>query len=153
MVRASESPVSGEIASINISKEKGMKKTPVDEAIISENHGIEGDAHASLLSHRQVSLLSIASIKKMRATGLDVNPGDFAENITTMGTDLLSLSIGSKIGIGREAIGKVSQIGKECHTRCNIYHQAGDCVMLSEGIFVKILNGGRIKKGDELRVR
>lgn len=140
----------GRIVSINVSNKKGIRKTPVEEATVFENKGIAGDAHASSEWHRQVSLLSIDSIKKMQAMGLDVKPGDFAENITTEGIDLLSLPIGTRMKIGAEVIGEVSQIGKQCHSRCAIYHQAGDCVMPKEGIFIRIMKGGRIKVGDEI---
>jgi MOSC domain-containing protein YiiM len=142
----------GSIVSINISENKGERKTPVYEAVINENYGIVGDAHSSSEWHRQVSLLAIECIDKMRDLGLDVNPGDFAENITTKGLDLLAFPLGTKIGIGREVIGEVSQIGKECHTRCAIFYQAGDCVMPKEGIFVKVLKGGSIVAGDTIEV-
>lgn len=144
--------MAGRIVSINISEKKGMRKRPVDEAVINENSGIEGDAHASSQWHRQVSLLALESIKKMQAMGLDVKAGDFAENITTEGLDLLSLPIGTRMKMGKDVIGEVSQIGKECHTRCAIYYQAGDCVMPKEGIFIKVLKGGKIKVEDELSV-
>lgn len=142
----------GKIISVNISEKKGERKTPVHEAVINENYGIVGDAHSSPEWHRQVSLLAIESIDKMRAKGLDVNPGDFAENITTGGIDLLALPIGTKLEIGKEVIGEVSQIGKECHTRCQIYYQAGDCVMPKEGIFIRVLRGGTVKVGDAINV-
>ena len=142
----------GSIISINISDKKGIRKKPVDEVRISENFGIEGDAHASSDWHRQVSLLALESIQKMQAAGLKVKPGDFAENITTSGLDLLCLPIGTKMRIGSDVIGEVSQIGKVCHTRCAIYYQAGDCVMPKEGIFIKILKGGIVKKGDDIRI-
>src|SRR5512134_3278126 len=103
------------VISINISDKKGVRKKPVDEAIIRADYGIEGDAHSSSEWHRQVSLLALESIKKMQDMGLDVHPGDFAENITTEGMDLLSLPIGTRIRIGDAIIGEVSQIGKECH--------------------------------------
>jgi MOSC domain-containing protein YiiM len=144
--------MSSKIVSINISDKKGIRKKPVDEAVINENSGIQGDAHASSTWHRQVSLLAMESIKKMQSMGLDVQPGDFAENITTEGIDLLSLPIGTEISIGKEVVGEVSQLGKECHSRCAIYYQAGDCVMPKEGIFIKILKGGKIKKGDMIVV-
>jgi MOSC domain-containing protein YiiM len=140
------------IVSINISDRKGVRKKPVNEAVIRENYGIEEDAHASEKWHRQVSLLALESIEKMRQMGLEVGPGDFAENITTEGVDLPSLPIGTHISIGSEVEAEVSQIGKVCHSRCAIYHQAGDCVMPKEGIFIKILKGGRIRVGDEIRV-
>lgn len=139
----------GRVVSINISPKKGMRKKPIQEAEIITDTGIKGDAHASNKWHRQISLLAIESIKKMQEKGLNVNPGDFAENITTEGIDLLSLPIGSRMKIG-DVEAEVSQIGKECHTRCAIYYLAGDCVMPKEGIFVKVLKGGKIKKGDEI---
>lgn len=142
----------GRIVSINISDRKGIRKKPVDEVILKAGYGIEGDAHASSEWHRQVSLLAIESIKKMQSLGLDVRPGDFAENLTTEGIDLLSLPIGTRMTIGRDIEVEVSQIGKECHTRCAIYYQAGDCVMPKEGIFVKVLKGGKVRKGDEIVV-
>lgn len=144
--------MNGKIVSINTSEKKGVRKKEVPEVSLKENYGIEGDAHASEKWHRQVSLLAIESVKKMQDMGLDVGPGDFAENITTEGIDLPSLPIGTKMTIGDDAEAEVSQIGKECHTKCAIYHQAGDCVMPKEGIFVKVLKSGRIKKGDTIKV-
>ena len=123
---------------------------PAESVELRENHGIVGDAHAGEW-HRQVSLLATESIAKMRALGLDVDSGDFAENITTRGIDLVSLPIGARLTIG-EAVIEVTQIGKECHTRCNIYHQAGDCVMPKEGIFTRVLQGGRIRSGDVVEI-
>jgi MOSC domain-containing protein YiiM len=144
--------MSGKVISVNISSKKGVRKKPVDEIFVMTDYGIEGDAHASSEWHRQVSLLALESIRKMQEKGLDVKPGDFAENITTEGLDLVSLPLGTKMLIGAEIIGEVSQIGKECHTRCAIYYQAGDCVMPKEGIFIKVLKGGIIKKGDTIVV-
>ena len=144
--------MTGKIVSINISDSKGVRKKPVKEVIIRAEYGIEGDAHASSDWHRQVSLLAIESVRKMQALGLDVNPGDFAENITTEGIDLVSLPVGTRMAIGSEVVAEVSQIGKECHTRCAIYYQAGDCVMPKEGIFVRVLRGGKIEEGDIIRV-
>lgn len=144
--------VRGRIVSINISDKKGIRKRPIEEVIIKTGYGIEGDAHASSEWHRQVSLLAIESIRKMQSLGLDVKPGDFAENLTTEGIDLLSLPIGTRMAIGKEIEVEVSQIGKECHSRCAIYYQAGDCVMPKEGIFVRVLKGGRVRTGDEIVV-
>ncbi len=140
------------IVSVNISDKKGVRKKPVLEIVLLKDYGIEGDAHASSEWHRQVSLLAIESIKKMQALGLKVSPGDFAENVTTEGLDLVSLPIGTRMAMGEGVIGEVSQIGKECHSRCAIYYQAGDCVMPKEGIFVRILQGGKLKAGDEIEV-
>ncbi len=143
----------GKVVAINISDRKGIRKKPVKAAVIKTEFGIEGDAHASSEWHRQVSLLAVESIKKMQDLGLNVNPGDFAENITTEGIDLLKLPIGTTLTIGEGIEVEVSQIGKECHTRCAIYYQAGDCVMPKEGIFVKVLKGGKIKEGDRIVVK
>ena len=142
----------GRIVSLNISEKKGVRKKPVKEVSLTTGYGIEGDAHASSEWHRQVSLLAVESIKKMRDMGLDVNPGDFAENITTEGIDLLGLPVGTHLTIGKGSTVEVSQIGKECHTRCAIYYQAGDCVMPKEGIFVRVLRGGTIRPGDLIAV-
>ena len=144
--------MSAKIISINVSEKKGMRKKAVDSAVLKDNFGIEGDAHASDKWHRQVSLLATESIKKMQDKGLDVGPGDFAENITTVGVDLPNLPVGTKMTIGEDIELEVSQIGKLCHNRCAIYEQAGDCVMPREGIFVKVLKGGTIKTGDEIKV-
>jgi len=144
--------VKAKVISINISDKKGMRKKAVETAALRENYGIESDAHASETWHRQVSLLALESIDKMRAMGLKVGPGDFAENITTEGIDLVALPVGTKMTIGSDVEAEVSQIGKVCHTRCAIYHQAGDCVMPKEGIFVKVLKGGTIRTGDKIRI-
>ena len=139
----------GKIIAISVSDKKGVRKTNVGSALLKEDFGIVGDAHAGT-PKRQVSLLAIESVEKMRAKGLKVNPGDFAENITTEGIDLLGLKIGERLSLGSGAILEISQIGKECHTRCNIYYQAGDCVMPKEGIFAKVIKGGTVKTGDEI---
>jgi MOSC domain-containing protein YiiM len=139
-----------QVVAVCISENKGERKTPVDSVDVRENHGIVGDAHAGEW-HRQVSLLASESIDKMRKLGLDVDSGDFAENITTSGIELVSLPVGSRLQIG-EALLEVTQIGKECHTRCAIFYQAGDCVMPKEGIFAKVTSGGVIKPGDDIRV-
>jgi MOSC domain-containing protein YiiM len=137
------------VLAVCISEKKGERKKPVEAVELREDHGIVGDAHAGDW-HRQVSLLAQESIDKMRALGLDVSAGDFAENITTVGIDLVSLPIGSRLQIG-EALLEVTQIGKECHTRCAIFYQAGDCVMPKEGIFVKVMVGAAVRPGDEIR--
>ena len=144
--------MSGKVVSVNVSGKKGVRKKPVEEVVLKTEYGIEGDAHASSEWHRQVSLLALESIKKMQEKGHDVSPGDFAENITTEGIDLVSLPVGTIMKIGDEVTGEVSQIGKECHTRCAIYYQAGDCVMPKEGIFIRVLAGGKIRKGDNISV-
>ncbi|HBA86544.1 MAG TPA: MOSC domain-containing protein [Geobacter sp.] len=142
--------MAGKVIAVNVSLNKGERKTPVAEVTLRVNHGIEGDGHAGDW-HRQVSLLAQESIAKMQALGLDVKEGDFAENITTEGIDLPSLPIGTKMELG-EALLEVTQIGKECHTRCAIFYQAGDCVMPKEGIFAKVLTGGVVRPGDKVVV-
>lgn len=138
----------GRVISINVSEKKTARKTPVEYAEVIKDFGIKGDAHAANW-HRQVSFLSIESIEKMRKKGLNVGPGDFAENITTEGIDLLSLPIGARFKVG-EVLFEVTQHGKICHTKCAIYYQAGDCVMPREGIFARALSDGKIRVGDEI---
>ncbi len=137
-----------QVVAVCTSEKKGERKTPVPYVEVQENYGIIGDAHAGNW-HRQISLLAEESIQKMQALGLDVDSGDFAENITTRGIELVSLPIGSRLKIG-ESMLEVTQIGKECHNRCAIYYQAGDCVMPKEGIFVKVISGGVIRPVDEV---
>lgn len=137
------------VVSINISERKGMKKKPVHEAFVTENYGIKGDAHASSHWHRQISLLAIESIQKMKEKGLALNYGDFAENITTEGIDLSSIQLGTKLKIG-EVIIEITQHGKKCHSKCEIFNIVGDCIMPREGVFARVLKGGKIKIGDEI---
>ncbi|MDI6793632.1 MAG: MOSC domain-containing protein [bacterium] len=140
----------GQVISVNISRNKGERKRPVNQDWeVIKGCELKDDAHANINgdvegenSHRQVSLLARESIEKMRQKGLEVVPGDFAENITTAGIDLLSLEVGSQVRIGPEALLKISQLGKVCHDRCAIYYQAGDCVMPREGIFAEVIRGG-----------
>jgi MOSC domain-containing protein YiiM len=139
------------IVAVCTSAGKGQRKKNVGQAMLLVDHGFEGDAHAGPW-HRQVSLLAMESIQKMKDAGLDVGPGDFAENLTTEGIDLPSLPIGTKLRIGNSALGEVTQIGKECHTPCAIFYQAGDCVMPKEGIFIRVLSGGAVRVGDVLVV-
>jgi molybdopterin adenylyltransferase len=139
----------GKVLAVNISDDKGTKKTNVQKCSLLKDFGLKGDAHAGPW-HRQVSLLANESIEKMKAMGLKVGYGDFAENITTEGIDLVHLPIGTTIPIGKSVILRVTQIGKECHTRCAIYYQAGDCVMPKEGIFAEVIREGEVKVGDEI---
>ena len=141
----------GKVVSVNISPEKGEKKTPVSSGELIANFGLKGDGHMGNW-HRQVSLLAMESIEKMQKIGLSVSPGSFAENITTSGIDLPSLKIGQIIKIGEGIVLKVTQIGKVCHERCAIYYQAGNCVMPKEGIFAEVLKGGEVKAGDSIIV-
>jgi MOSC domain-containing protein YiiM len=138
------------IVAVSTSEKKGMRKTNTAEVFLEEESGLRGDAHAGP-GHRQVSLLAIESIKKMQKFGLTVGPGDFAENLTTEGMELLSLPVGTILCVGEAVLLEVTQIGKECHARCAIYYQAGDCVMPKEGIFARVLRGGRVAPGDEIK--
>jgi len=141
-----------EITAVCKSQRKGTKKEVVAEGILKEDYGLVGDAHANCCTHRQVSLLAIESIAKMRTLGFNVGPGDFAENITTEGIELLSLPIGAQLSIGEEVILEVTQIGKECHTRCAIYRQIGKCIMPKEGVFAKVIHGGFVRVGDTIKI-
>lgn len=141
----------GTVVAVNVSAAKGERKHPVEEIRLRAGHGIENDAHAGS-GNREVSLLAQESIDKMVALGLKVGPGDFAENITTIGVDLACLPVGTVLEVG-EAVLEITQIGKECHSRCAIYEQAGDCIMPREGVFAKVLEGGRVTAGDRVRVR
>lgn len=141
----------GKVVAINISEKKGVIKTPVEEGFFKEDHGLVGDAHSGKW-HRQVSLLGAESIEKMKEIGVKgLCNGKFAENITTQGIVLYELPVGTKLKIG-ETIQEVSQIGKECHVGCAIKQQVGKCIMPLEGIFTKVLKGGKIKKGDIIEV-
>jgi len=139
------------IKAVSVAQTKGIRKENVDSVLLKENFGIIGDAHAGT-ENRQVSLLTAESIEKMKAKGLDVVSGDFAENITTEGIDLLSLKIGSRLKAGSDIILEISQIGKVCHTKCRIYYQAGDCLMPREGIFARVVKGGTLRPKDKLEV-
>ena len=141
----------GRIMAVSISRRKGEKKNNLPGCELIKDKGIKGDAHAGD-SHRQVSLLAMESIEKIRHKGLDVTPGDFAENITTSGIRIWELEPGTRLAVGSEAELEITQIGKECHDRCVIYHQVGDCVMPREGIFARVLRGGAVKPGDTVRV-
>jgi MOSC domain-containing protein YiiM len=140
----------GQVLAVCTSKKKGVRKRDVGQAELRPEWGIVGDAHAGPW-HRQVSLLAWESIEKMRAVGLNVKAGSFAENITTTGLSLVDLPVGTQLRLG-EALVRVTQIGKECHDRCAIYYQAGDCVMPREGIFVEVLSGGQVQAGDAIQV-
>ena len=144
--------ISGKILAVNISQKKGEKKNNIDCGLFLENLGLENDAHAEAGIIRQVSLLSKDSIDKIRAKGLDVNHGDFAENLTIEGIDLPALPIGTRLQVGDKVLLEVTQIGKVCHNRCNIFYTVGDCVMPREGIFAKVLTGGEIKVDDTIEV-
>jgi MOSC domain-containing protein YiiM len=137
------------IESIAVSKKKGTRKVQVEEVSLIQDFGLEGDAHAGPW-HRQVSFLASESIEQAREQGLDVTFGDFAENIATSGIDWLKIPIGTRVKLGETALVEVTQIGKECHNKCAIYYMAGDCIMPKEGIFARVLKGGKIRRGDDV---
>jgi MOSC domain-containing protein YiiM len=143
----------GKIVSLNISSEKGESKTPVEEISVIIDHGFEGDAHARDW-HRQISLLAIESIDTMRSTdhSLKLNPGSFAENITTEGINLPKLPIGTRL-ISKEVELEVTQIGKKCHDKCNIFQTLGKCVMPKEGIFAKVITPGKLRINEEITIK
>jgi MOSC domain-containing protein YiiM len=143
--------IKGKVLAVNISADKGTKKRDVRKCDLLMGFGLEGDAHGGQW-HRQVSLLANESIDKMRRKGLKAAYGDFAENITTEGIDLMGLPIGTTLRIGDEAIVRMTQKGKECHDRCAIFYQMGDCVMPREGVFAEVLHPGQISVGDPIEV-
>lgn len=141
--------IEGKVVAVCFSEKKGGRKKDVGQGMLLEGYGLEGDGHGGDW-HRQISLLAKESIAKMLAKGLDVGPGDFAENLTTEGIDLPSLPIGTQVRVGDSALLEITQIGKVCHERCEIYYQAGDCVMPREGIFAKVLQSGPVSRGDRI---
>jgi MOSC domain-containing protein YiiM len=141
----------GTILSVNVSLAKGQKKHGVGACLVREGHGVEGDAHAGM-EIRQVSLLASESIDKIRALGIDVGPGDFAENLTTIGLILHTLPLGTRFKVGGVVLLEVTQIGKVCHDRCAIFKTVGDCVMPREGIFARVIAGGEVKAGDPIEI-
>jgi MOSC domain-containing protein YiiM len=139
------------IESISVSKKKGTSKVQVKTANLIVNHGVEGDAHAGTW-HRQISFLSAENIEMTRNQGLDVTFGDFAENIATSGIDWKAVPVGTRVKLGETAMVEITQIGKECHKKCAIYYQAGDCIMPKEGVFARVLKGGLIHCGEKVKL-
>ena len=139
-----------EVVAVNISEKKGIRKHEVPYIDLRPHHGIVGDAHAGNW-HRQVSLLAEESIDTMRALGLDLTAGAFAENINTVGIELKTLPVGTLLQIGPSVL-RVTQIGKECHNDCAIKKATGKCVMPTEGIFCEVVIPGRVQKGDKITV-
>lgn len=139
----------GKIVSIAVSKKKGTRKKVIDKVMVVENHGIENDAHAGDW-HRQISFLSSESIELAKSEGLEVTYGDFAENFATSGIEWTKVPVGTKVKLGPSVEIEITQIGKECHNKCAIYYQAGDCIMPKEGIFARVLSGGEVSSGDSV---
>lgn len=144
--------VMAKIIAVCRSQRKGTTKSAIAEGYLKEDHGLVDDAHADPGSHRQLSLLAIESVNKMQGRGLELGPGDFAENLTTEGIELFTLPVGTRLRVGQEVRLEISQIGKECHTGCAIRRQVGKCIMPVEGVFARVLRGGTVKPGDVLSV-
>ena len=138
----------GVIKGICISENRGTAKHEIEEAILVKDWGIQGDAHAGHW-HRQVSLLSYEKVEEFRKKGADIEPGAFGENLIVSGYDFRNLAVGTRFQCG-EAVLEVTQIGKECHSHCEIYKRMGECIMPREGVFAIVLHGGTIRKGDLL---
>lgn len=139
----------GKIIAVCTSKKKGIPKVDVGLGILEVGFGLQGDVHGGDW-HRQISLLSIEQIDSMKGKGFDVKPGSFAENITTEGFDLPSAKVGDRLRLGETAVVEVTQIGKECHTRCAIYNKIGECIMPEQGVFARVITGGNVRTGDEI---
>lgn len=140
------------IVAVCVSAKKGTQKKVITEGVLKTGFGIVGDAHANSEWHRQVSLLAQESAEKMRKMGVDVKPGDFAENLLTEGIELVSLPLGTRLAVGKNIVLEVTQIGKECHQHCAIFQQVGTCVMPTEGIFTRVVKGGKVVAGDVITV-
>ena len=141
----------GRVISVCISKHKGTLKNEVNEANFIEEFGIEGDAHAGKC-HRQVCLLALEKIEDFRSKGGNVDFGAFGENLVIEGFELNKLPVGQRLTVGDEVLLEVTQIGKECHDKCAIYYQVGECIMPKNGIFTRVLKGGKVKVGDECKL-
>ncbi|MEI7449992.1 MAG: MOSC domain-containing protein [Desulfomonile sp.] len=141
--------IKGKIIAVCTSRKKGTPKSIVDSGFLEEGFGLKGDAHGGDW-HRQVSLLSWEQIETMKAKGLEVSSGSFAENFTTRDFDLGSVRVGDRLLIGESIVLEITQIGKECHTRCAIYHKVGECIMPEQGVFAKVIRGGHVEAGDPI---
>lgn len=142
--------LSGKVMAVCSSDKKGTAKKEIDEGVFIENYGLKGDAHAGE-HHRQISLLSYEKVEDFRKSGAKVDTGAFGENLLVAGLDLAKLPLGTLLR-SNDVLMEVTQIGKECHSHCNIYYQVGECIMPREGIFARVLHGGKICKGDLLYV-
>jgi len=142
----------GRVLAVCRSDTKGVSKETVLSATLRAEHGLIDDAHADSGTHRQVSLLAMESIDKMRALGLDVAPGSFAENLTIEGIDLCRLPVGTGLEVGQGILLEITQIGKQCHRGCVIFQQVGQCIMPREGVFARVIRGGVVRPGDPINV-
>jgi MOSC domain-containing protein YiiM len=142
----------GRIVAVCRSEQVGTRKEPCGDGIFVENYGMESDAHATLGIARQVSLLATESIAKMEALGLELKPGDFAENLTVEGMELFSLPVGTRLQVGGQVVLEISQIGKSCHSGCAVFRAVGACIMPKEGVFARVIKGGRIRTGEPVEI-
>ncbi len=142
----------GTVIAVCRSEKTGTPKEPCGEGIFIEDYGMEEDAHATRGIARQVSLLAVESIAKMKGLGIELHPGDFAENLTIEGMELFSLPVGTRLRVGEEVILEVSQIGKSCHSGCAIFKTVGACIMPKEGVFARVIRGGRISDGNSVEI-
>jgi MOSC domain-containing protein YiiM len=145
--------VVAKVIAVCTSETKGVRKENINKGELKTEYGLIGDAHADSGWHRQVSLLAMESIEKMRKMGYEVGPGDFAENLTCEGIELYTLPIGTRLTVGENVILEVSQIGKECHAGCAIFKLTGKCIMPKEGIFARVIKGGPVKTGDTIEIQ
>ena len=146
-----DNKIKGKIVAVCRSEKKGTIKKEIAEGLLIKDFGLERDAHSGKW-HRQISLLGVESINKMKGKGFKIKHGDFAENLTVEGIVLYQLPLGIKLKVGENVLLEVTQIGKECHHGCEIRKKIGDCVMPREGIFARVLEGGKVKAGDEIEV-
>lgn len=141
----------GKIVAICISEAKGTQKHEVQNAYLKEEWGIEGDAHAGKW-HRQVSLLSVEKVNEFRKKGANVINGAFGENLVVEGYDLKTIPVGTRFKVGNDVILEITQIGKQCHSHCEIYKVMGDCIMPREGVFARVIHGGEVQQGDAIEI-
>jgi MOSC domain-containing protein YiiM len=144
--------VQGRVIAVCTSKQTGTRKEPCGEGTFIAEYGMEGDAHAAQGIARQVSLLAVQSIAKMKNLGLKLKPGDFAENLTIDGMELFTLPVGTGLRVGQEVLLEISQIGKSCHSGCAIFKEVGACIMPKEGVFARVIQGGKICDGDPVEI-
>lgn len=142
----------GTIVAVCRSEQTGTRKEPCGEGIFIEDYGMQEDAHAARGIARQVSLLAVESIEKMKALGIELKYGDFAENLTVEGMELFSLPVGTRLGVGGEVVLEISQIGKSCHSGCAIFQAVGACIMPKEGVFARVARGGKVRTGDKVEI-
>jgi len=146
----SETIKTGTVKAVCISEKKGTAKLNINRGKVIENFGLERDAHAGNW-HRQISLLSYERVEEFRARGANVGDGAFGENLLVEGFDFKTYPIGTKFQCN-DVLLEITQIGKQCHSECEIFRQVGDCIMPREGVFAVVLHGGEIKVGDDMYV-